>query len=363
MFSRMSEGKLKTAVLGLNEAGQLLLEAVRGVDYFQIEAVADKDTNLAERIAGEYQCTAFDDYRQLITTMDSRLRGNDLRCLLVAAGIHSCDEYVRMAMKKKFNILKLAPAARDFEEAVEFVRLSEDEDIRFAIANPRRFARSFLALRDFLQQGRIEQIFLMTTFCSVGEQPYPGWQTDPKLAGGGVLLHNCYWMIDQMMLNFGIPQQVYSLSTNQARDKQQRFYLTEDTAVVTMKFADTLIGNLIASRRAGIGPKEEFMKLYGKDKILIVDGRHLTVSDGLAETKEELEYNDDELFCMREQLKNFALSILSPDKNKLCSSGRENLQDMAIIESAYLSARTGFPEEPAKVLQMAPGRTGEPTGV
>lgn len=352
----MSEGKLRTAVLGLNEAGQLLLEAAGGVDYFQIQAVADKDTALAEKIAAEYQCTAYDDYRQLIIQ-------NQLDCLLVAAGMHSCDEYVRMAMKKKFNILKLAPAARDFEEAVKFVRLSEDEDIRFAIANPRRFARSFLALRDFLQQGRIEQVFLMTAFCSAGEQPYLGWQTDPKLAGGGVLLHNCYWIIDQIMLNFGIPQQVYSLNTNQAQDRQQRLYLTEDTAVVAMKFSDTLIGNLIASRRAGIGPKEEFLKLYGKDKILTVSDKRLTVSDGLGETNEELEYEDDELFCMTEQLKNFAASILSPDENKLCSSGRENLQDMAVIESAYLSARTGFPEEPAKVLQMASRRTGEPTSI
>lgn len=352
----MSEGKLKTAVLGLNEAGQLLLEALSQVDYFEIQAVADRDTNLAEKIAGECQCAAFDDYRQLIIQ-------NQLDCLLVAAGIHSCDEYIRMAMKKKFNILKLAPAARDFEEAAEFVRLSEEEGIRFSIANPRRFARSFLALREFLQQGRIEQIFLLTAFCSVGEQPYPGWQTDPKLAGGGVLLHNCYWMIDQVMLNFGIPRQVYSLTTNQAQDKQQRLYLTEDTAVVTMKFTDTLIGNLVASRRAGIGPKEEFLKLYGKDRILTVNDRRLTVSDGLGQTNEKLEYDDDALFCMSEQLKNFALSILSPDKNKLYSSGRENLQDMAVIESAYLSARTGFPEEPGRILQMAQGRTGEPTGV
>jgi len=356
VFSGMTEGKLKTAVLGLNEGGQFVLEAVSQVDYFQIQAVADKDTALAERIAGEWQCTAYDDYRQLIIQ-------NQLDCLLVAASIHSCDEYVRMAMKKKFNILKLAPAARDFEEAVEFVRLSEDEDIRFAIANPRRFARSFLALRDFLQQGRIEQVFLMTAFCSVGDEPYLGWQTDPKLAGGGVLLHNCYWIIDQMMLNFGIPQQVYSLNTNQAQDRQQRLYLTEDTAVVVMKFTDTLIGNLVASRRAGIGQKEEFLKLYGKNKILTVNNRRLTLSDGLGETNEELEYEDDELFCMTEQLKNFAVSILSPDKNKLYSSARENLQDMAVIESAYLSARTGFPEEPAKVLQMASRRTGEPTSI
>ncbi len=333
-----------------------MLEAAGGVDFFEIQAVADKDTNLAEQIAGEYQCAAYDDYRQLIIQ-------NQLDCLLVAAGIHSCDEYVRMGMKKKFNILKLAPAARDFEEAAEFVRLGEEGGVKFTIGNPRRFARSFVGLRDFLQQGRIEQVFLITAFFSVGDEPYEGWQTDPKLAGGGVLLHNCYWMIDQMVWNFGLPQQVYSLSTNQAQDKQQRLYLTEDTAVVTMKFSDTLIGNFVSSRRAGIGPREEFLKVYGKDKILTVNGRRLTERDVPGKTSEELEYEDDDVFCMREQLKNFALSILSPEENKLCSSGRENLEDMAVIESAYLSARTGFPEEPGKILQMASPGIGEKTGI
>lgn len=366
-FAKMSEGKLKTAILGLNQGGQLLLEAAGRVDDYQIHAVADTDANLAERIAGECQCAAYDDYRQLVTQ-------NQLDCLLVAAAMHSCEDHIRMAMKKKFNVLKLGPAARNFEEAAEFVRLGEDEGIKFAIANPSRFARSFLALHQFLQDGRIERVleapsasdgvwepFLMSAFCKVGDDPQPGWQTDPKLAGGGVLLHDGYWLIDQIAWNFGMPQQVYSLNTNQARDKQQRLYLTEDTAIVAMKFTDTLIGNFIASRRAGIGPREEFLRLYGKDKILTVTGTQLTASDGLGRISEELKYDDDPLVCMTELLKNFALSIISPDKNPLCSSGRENLKNMAVIESAYLSARTGFPEEPGRILQRASRGAGKAT--
>jgi predicted dehydrogenase len=348
----MSKAKLKTAVLGLTGRGELLLEALRGVDYFDIQAVADKDTNLAEKIAAQCQCAPFDDYRQLIIQ-------NQLDCLMVAAGIHSCDEYVRTAMKKKFNIFKLAPAARDFEEAVEFVRLGQEQDIKFAVGNPRRFGRSFVALREFLQQSKIENVFLMSAVCSVGDEPCPGWQTDPKLAGGGVLLHNCYWLIDQVVTNFGLPQQVYSLGMNNAQDKQQRLYLTEDTSVVTMKFSDIFIGNIVSSRRAGIGAKEEFIKLYGQDAILTVNDKQVILCDGAGQVIEELEHDDNEHYCLTEQLKNFALSILKPDDNKLCSSGSENLQDMAVIESAYLSARTGFPEEPAKVLQMAPGLMGE----
>jgi len=352
----MSGKKLRTAVLGLSDRGELLLEAVSRIDYFQLQAVADRDSKLAEKAALRYNCTAYDDYRQLIIQ-------NQLDCLLVAAGMYSCDEHIRVAMKKKFNILKLSPAARNFEEAVEFARLAEEENIKFAIGNANRFVRGFLALREFLEEGRIEQIFLITAICAAGGQPAPAWQTDPKLAGGGVLLHNCYEIIDQIVLNFDVPEQVYSLNTSAAGDRQQRQYLTEDTAVVTMRFADAFVGNLIASRRTGIGPGREFLKVYGKDKILTVSEARFTVSDSPGRITEELEYNNDELFCMTKLLENFALSILSPDKNKLCSGGRENLKGMAVIESAYLSARTGMPEEPCRILQMACRRAGMPINI
>jgi predicted dehydrogenase len=366
---KMSEGKLKAAVLGLNEKGRLLLETASKLEYFEIAAVADKDGLLAEKVAAQYKCAGYDDYRQLISVMDSGLRGNDRKssedrendnknrndvgCLLVAAPMHTCDEYVRMAAKKKINILKLPPAARNFEEAAELVRLAEEHDVKFAIGNPSRFARSYLGLRQFLQEGKIEQVFLITAFCNAGDRKQPAWQTDPKLAGGGVLLHNCYQIIDQIILNFSAPEQVYSLNTNAAGDRQQRLYLTEDTAVVTMKFSDTLSGNLIASRRRGTGPEEKFVKIYGKDKILTVTDTQLTITDGLSRKNKKLKYDDDESTLYAALLENFALSILQPANNKLCSSGRENLANMAVIESAYLSARTAVPEEPGKILQMA----------
>jgi hypothetical protein len=121
-----------------------------------------------------------------------------------------------------------------------------------------------------------------------------------------------------------------------------------------MKFSDTFIGNFVAARRAGTGPNEGFLKLYAKDKILTVRDTQLTVSDGLGRAIKELKYDDNELACTTELLRDFSSSILSPEKNKLRSSGRENLKDMAVIESAYLSARTGFPEEPGRILQMVP---------
>lgn len=347
----MSEGKLKTAILGLNEGGRLLLEAARATGLFDIEAVADKNINVVEKTAAELKCSGYDDFRQLITSTDSRLE-RDNRVLFVAADTHTCDEYIRMAMKKKFNVLKLPPAGRNFEEAAEFVRLGEEEEIIFSIANSGRYAQSYLALREYFSEKKLEQVFIMTVFCTFDEPPRDTWHTDPKLSGGGVLLHNCYKIIDQIVLNLGVAQQAYSLHTNQAKDKQQRSYLTEDTAMVTLKFSDTLVGNIVTSRREGLGPPQEFLRFFARDKTLTVNEKQLNVSDGQGEVTEFEEFHDTQLDRMIALLKDFALSVLSPEEQKPISTGRENLNNMAVIESAYLSARTGFPEEPARILQM-----------
>jgi len=348
----MSEQKIETVVLGLNEEGRGLLKAAAGSEYFRIRAVADKDGGLAGRLGAEYGCSSYDDYRQLIAVIDSQLEEEQERCLIVAEGMFSCEEYVRLAMKRRFHVLKAAPAGRDFEESAELVRLAMQEDIKFAVANPRRHARSFATLHEHIKSGVIEEVFLITVFCSYAGVERAGWLSDPKLAGGGVLLHNSFAMIDQIMWNFPIPQQVYSLNTNEAADKQQRLSLTEDTAVIAMKFSDRLLGNVVVSSRSSVQPRQECMKVCGKDKVLVVDGTRLTIRDGDSRIIEDIECESDMGGCMAGVVGDFGRSILQADENELRSSGRENLKSMAVIESAYLSARTGMPEEPGRILQM-----------
>jgi len=342
----MSNQPLKTAILGLKEPGRLLAEQTSKLDYFNIRAVADKDTALAETTAAKYNCSGFDDYRRLIIQ-------NELDCLLVTAALHSCDEYLRMAMKKKINILKLAPAGHHFEQTAGFTRLAENEGVKYAVAHPERFGSHYLALREFLRQKRVEKVFLISAACNFSDREHPPWQSSPELAGGGVLLHNCYEITDQIIWNFGLPQQVYSVNTNRAQDRQQRISSTEDTAVVTMKFDDGLIGNIIASRLTNIGPQEILLKVYGKDRILTVNNNRFIISDERGKIDEQHDCRQSWQEKLSFVLENFALSILSPDENRLCVDSAQVLKNMAVIEAAYLSTRTGFPEGPERILQMA----------
>jgi predicted dehydrogenase len=342
----MRESPLKTAVLGLDDAGRLLLEAARGLDCFTIVAVADSDTNLAQQVALLCNCAAYDDYRQLITQ-------NQLDCLLVAAPFHSCAEHLRAAIKKKFNILKLPPLARNFSEAAEFAKLARSEGVNLAVANLGRFAQSALAMKSFVLQNSTEQLFFILAAASSG--PQAKWRNDPVLAGGGVVLYDCWDIIDQITWNFGIPQQVYCVASSTATDRQQRLYLTEDSAIVTMKFSACLSGSLLAGRAAdapGKGP-QKWLIAHGQDKLIRFDDKSFEVTDPLGQRLRQDNFDDDCLSRMKKALENFGSNLLWPDKNPLVSTAADNLKNMAVIEAAYLSARTGMPEEPGRILKIA----------
>ncbi len=72
------------------------------------------------------------------------------------------------------------------------------------------------------------------------------------------------------------------------------------------------------------------------------------------------QYEEEEQVALERLLSDFAHSVSAPADHPLASSGQENLRNMAVLEAAYLSAKTGVPEQPARILRLAghSARTG-----
>ena len=349
----MREPPLKTGVLGLDGQGRFLPEATQGNDNFKIVAVADSDANLAQQFGKLWDCAFYDDYRQLITQ-------NQLDCLFVAAPMHTCAEFLKMAIKKKFNIFKRPPFARNYGEAAELVKLAQAEDVTFTVANLNRFAKPALAMRNFILQNPNEQFFFILAGAERKKIPDPFF-ADPVLSGGGVLLYDCWEIIDRIVQNFGVPQQVYCVAGSTATDSRQRQYLTEDSAVITMKFNDMLCGTLLAGRAADsiTQSSQNRLTVQGQNMVLKVNGKSFEATDNKGEQLKCEDFKVDYLDELKNAVENFGSYLLrtdetaSADKNPLICSAADNLKIMAIIDAAYLSARTGMPEQPGKILEIS----------
>lgn len=339
--------KLKTGILGLNDTGLRLAAAAVETGLYEITAAADRDGEMLQTVSSKYGCSGVEDYRQLLIQ-------NQLDVLIVAAGLHLCDEHVRLALRKGFHVLKVAPPGLNFGQAAELLAIAETEKVQYTVANTTRYSPGFELLKEYLESNDRGRIHLVTAACYLPgllDDVRDRWLSDPQLAGGGVLLRNCYGLVDQIVLNFGIPQRVYSLNTNHAPDRQQRLSLTEDTAVLTMKYSDTLIANLIATRT--FGPPQCQLRLHHSEGSVTASEDHFTVCDNRGRVLERSEFENVEAPSILRMLMDFAASVTTPDKQKTQARRSVDLDNMALIEAAYLSARTSMHEEPARILEIA----------
>jgi len=136
-----------------------------------------------------------------------------------------------------------------------------------------------------------------------------------------VLLHDCYPLIDQLLWSFSLPEQVYALQTNQAPDKQQRLYLTEDTAVVCLRFTDALMGSLVATRRNEIGPHQVSLVVHAKEARLTVTDRQVELRTRGGRADLSWRYEEKEQVALERMLWSFANSVRAPVEHPLTSSG------------------------------------------
>ncbi|NLW85212.1 MAG: Gfo/Idh/MocA family oxidoreductase [Phycisphaerae bacterium] len=347
--SAPEQRQLTVAVIGLTELTETLLDIAWAEPGLRIVAAGDTDPVKAEAAARKYECTTYTDYRQLIVR-------NEADVLLVGAAPHQAFEYIRQALQKKMNILSGWPWAVNFEQGAEFVNLARREGVLFTVAQNGRFGRPFEYIKEFLHAS-VEQsntIHLISAVCHIPVgplEPSQRWLYDPKLAGGGVLVQNCYNLIDELSLCFGLPQRVYALTQSQAPDRQQRLSLTEDTAVMTMQYSDTLMAQVCASRT--LGPARQHLRIHGKDRHLTATPEEVVVCDNTGAELERAAYKDDRRPALERLLKNLAGHLLDPKEHPLYPDHGVDLNTLAVIEAAYLSARTGMPEEPARILRLA----------
>jgi len=343
----MGAGKLRTGLLGLDRRGQLLLKALAQSDGFEVIAVADRDATVATKLAGQSGCAAFDDYRQFIIQ-------NSFDCLIVCAGLHSCLEHVRMAIKKRSHVLKWSPMARGFAEASELAALAAVEQVRFDVATPLLYCDCLSQVRQRLSDRPADRPFLVRAFWDVGlpadtADSHAVWMTDRELAGGGVLLHDGYGLIDCLVRGLGMPQQVYCLYRSLASDKAIP-YLAEDVAVLSIRFADGLLAELVLVRhwddRAGCRQ----VTLYARDGVVAAQCQRSGICDRYGQAVEHTEPGCDEMDMTLRLLTDYANSLLRPDEHPFASDTKANLRVMAVIEAAYISAQTGSPETPAKIM-------------
>ncbi len=330
---------LKVGLMGLGRGGQRVAEVLLHSSWCELIAVGSSKPERIDLFTSRYPgIAAYNDFRLMIVS-------NALDALFIAAPPYLRSKYLALAAERGVPVWMLPPPARRFQEAVEILRPFEAAGCPIVVS--RSWGVEAALQWDALGLERIGRFFLARANVMLCGEEDLGWRGDLQRAGGGVLLDRAYPVIDCLVQAMGMPGTVYARTSGGSRPSDRSSYDTEDTAGVVCQFPGGGLAVLSASWAAG--PAEESLDLYAPDGTVHVDAREVVVRDRVGQTEVSRQSRPENVF--RPQIEDF-LSELASSPRRMRSTLRQHLPALALIEAAYLSARTGQPESLATIFDI-----------
>lgn len=330
---------MKVGLMGLGQGGQLVAEALLSSSWCRLVAVASRKAHRIDRFVEKHpDIAAYDDFRSLIVE-------NPLDALFVAVPPFLRSKYLALAAEHRCPVWMLPPAARRFDELVQTVERFEKAGCPIAVSRSWGIEPSLQP--DAIGLDRLGRFFLAVGGVDLCSGEDLDWRGDSIRAGGGVLLDRGYELLDTVVKVMGLPATVYAAAEGVSRPGTRFPYDTEDTAALICQFSNGAIA--VASACWTSGPDRREIEFFGTGGTLRLDSTRVICRDRAGErTLTDLPRASNPLLA---PIENF-LSSLASQSGHFHSSIRDHMAVMAVIQAAYLSARTGQPESPGAILKM-----------
>ncbi len=346
--------RLKAALIGLAGVGGDYLSALQADDLFEVVAVADRDAALLRQCTEGTSLRQYADYRSLIVEMGHA----GLDALFVAAESFRSFEYMEAAAERGIAVFHKAPPARNVDEARRLAEWFSGKGRSFVVPRLWQCDPAFACLIDPAEPiGRVCTA-VAEVRTTAGSQ---GWRGDSVRAGGGVLLNSAYEQVDMLVALLGVPESVYAQCGATALPGTARNYDTEDTMLVSLRFAGDRIASVAAWR--GAPAPHSRVALIGTQGLAEVfpDRLELALAGGATESNVVRTVPP-----VAGAVHAFGVARLAedppedqPDDGCLARPAatpapklevEDYVATMAVIEAAYLAAKTDEPESPSRWL-------------
>lgn len=252
---------LKVGIIGAGRIGRIHAKHLAYyVQRASLHAVADIDWEAAQACAEEFEVpNVAQDYRVL-------LEDSDLGAVVICSSTDTHRQIIEEAAAAGKHIFCEKPIAFRLEDIDEALDAVERAGVKFQVGFNRRFDPSFRRVREAVKQGEVGDPHLLHL---ISRDPSPP-SIDYIERSGGLFFDMTIHDFD--MARFLIPSEVTEVYAEGAVriDPEIRRAGDLDTAVVTLRFENDVIGTIDNSRKA----------VYGYDQRAEVFGSQGRVQSG-----------------------------------------------------------------------------------
>ena len=321
---------IRLVVVGMGPRGQDWLREVRTAPAYELVACVDIDRTTLKQTAGKLSIPPKQCFTELVEALDS----NSCDAVIVATSAAGHVEPCELALKRGLAVMVEKPFTLSLREAVKLVVLAEQKGASLIVAQNYRYMRSFRTARRLIDAGALGQVGMVV--CQYYHVPHPmapslASLTNSALWGAGIHHLDALRYILKKRVT-GVLADSFTLPWGQLPRgaSLQMMVSFEDEARLLYSVTYESSGHEFFERG-----QEFYIRFVGERATLHVFQRWLILCETgkLPRPVRRGPRKVTEERSLLNQLERALLAGEEPD-----SSGRDNLQTMAVVEACLRSA-------------------------
>lgn len=316
--------RINLALIGCGGIAQMHLEAAAKVPRICISAVYDVDdaaSQTASQKSGAKKASSAADI----------FEDKSIEAVLICAPPAFHTDLMRRAIDAGKHILCEKPFTTALKDAEEIKKRAAAARRLVMMASKFRFVKDVGEARRFVQSGVIGNIILSEViFCSAVNME-KRWNSDAKIAGGGVLIDNGSHAVDVIRYLVGPIKSVYA----QAGKKVQAIGV-EDTARLHFETDDHIIGMVDLSWSL-YKHTPNYVNILGSKGTIEVGWQQSQIWDSATKTSKVFGSGYKKLDAFAAQMEHFADCLQGQAQPILGID--DAIESVGVIEAAYTSIR------------------------
>jgi len=322
MKERQKKDAVNFALIGCGRIAQTHLEAIAAIPECNLLGVADTRQQATKSVADQFGCKAYKDYHQILDE-------NHIDAVLISTPPDTHAEIATFFLDNSIHVLCEKPLAINTEEAGRMVEKAEENGCLLMMASKFRYVDDVIKAKGVVESGILGDIVLFeNVFCSKVDMRNR-WNSNRKVAGGGVLVDNGCHSVDIARYLLGPIAKVQAEEGKRVQNLQ-----VEDTARLYFRTESDTMGAVDLSWSL-FKERESYIDLFGTEGVLSIGWKCSKYRQ--SETLDWVTFGKgyDKLSCFKKQLENFVGCIKGRELPVITAT--DSLESVKVIEAAYKS--------------------------
>ena len=258
--------KVPFALVGCGKIAAKHLRALEALgDQIEVVGAVDPDPKARQWVEEALGTRGYESLEELLE------QGEEIKLVGLASptGLH--PEQALVCAEAGVDVLMEKPLGTSLLEAEEMVRRVEELGRKLFVVKQLRFHPLFLALREALREGRFGRVHTVAlqVFWSRPQAYYDSapWR-GTRAMDGGALMNQASHYVDLLDWLFGPVKRVHALGGALGRNIE-----VEDTAVVTLEWAEGFLGSLHVTMLSYPRNLATSLTVIGSEGTVRLDGR------------------------------------------------------------------------------------------